>query len=144
MNDVDHLRDEVARRLFMERRKAGEGVGAYSPSTRPPGSPPLTPITGGGRGASPESSRATSPRSVSPRGAAKCAGKSGGEERWGTRAVAVVVGGGGGSRGDSLRPPSPAWSTRSGEWEGQMLCATTTILKWLSVYGVFLFLELLW
>lgn len=98
VNDINQLRDDVARHFFMERQAAGEGIGALSPPSRPPGSPPLTAVTGGGRGASPENSRATSPRSASPRGAVKGPGRSGARD------------GDGGSR-----PVSPARSSRSGK-----------------------------
>lgn len=94
-SEIHKLRDDVARQLFLERRAAGEGIGALNPPSKPLGSSPITPVTGGGRGASPENSRVTSPRSASPRGAPKGPGKS--VERAG---------------GGTPRPESPA---RSGE-----------------------------
>ncbi|CAM9642035.1 unnamed protein product, partial [Sphacelaria rigidula] len=90
--EIDHLRDEVARQFFTERRAAGEGAGAYSPPTRPPSSPPLTPVTGGGRGGSPEHLRAASPRSASPRESPKGAGKTGEVDGEGRRAVGAGSG----------------------------------------------------
>eukprot|EP00904_Undaria_pinnatifida_P005465 jgi/Undpi1/2048/HiC_scaffold_12.g05434.m1 len=75
VDNIDQLRDQVARQFFKERRAAGEGVGALSPPSRPPGSLPLTPVTSGGRGASPERPEVTSPRSASPKGAVKGPGK---------------------------------------------------------------------
>ncbi|CAM9176459.1 unnamed protein product, partial [Hapterophycus canaliculatus] len=104
---IEQLREDVARRLYKERLLAGTGAGAASPPTRPIGSAPITPVTGGGRGASPEHSRPTSPRSASPRGAAKGPGSSprghtGGEGGWG----------GGGSRPGS--PTRSACSAASG------------------------------
>ncbi|CAM9280499.1 unnamed protein product [Ectocarpus sp. 4 AP-2014] len=99
--DIDQLRDDVARRLYKERLLAGRGAAAASSPTRPIGSPAITLVTGGGRGASPEHSRPTSPRSASPRGATKGPGRSSprGSER---------DGGGGGSR-----PGSPTRSVCS-------------------------------
>lgn len=107
--EIEQLRGEIARRLFTERRAAGEGIGAYSPPTRPPGSPPLTPLTAGGKGASPEHSRPTSPRSASPRGALKGPGKSGGicEDK------AAEVGGR--EWGGGRTAASPTRSAHSGE-----------------------------
>lgn len=99
-SEIEKLRDDVARQFFSERRAAGEGIGAFNPPSKPLGSSPITPVTGGGRGASPENSRVTSPRSASPRGAPKGPGKS-------------VDRAGGESKGArTSRPGSPA---RSGE-----------------------------
>lgn len=103
--DIDQLREDVARHLYKERLLAGGGAGAASPPTRPIGSPPITPVTGGGRGASPEHSRPTSPRSASPRGAPKGPGGSprgdkGREGQW---------------EGGGSRPGSPTRSACSGE-----------------------------
>ncbi|CAM9478113.1 unnamed protein product, partial [Ectocarpus sp. 13 AM-2016] len=99
--DIDQLRDDVARRLYKERLLAGRGAAAASSPTRPVGSPAITPVTGGGRGASPEHSRPTSPRSASPRGATKGPGRS-------SPRGSVRDGGGGGSR-----PGSPTRSVCS-------------------------------
>ncbi|CBJ33004.1 hypothetical protein Esi_0402_0018 [Ectocarpus siliculosus] len=99
--DIDQLRDDVARRLYKERLLAGRGAAAASSPTRPIGSPAITPVTGGGRGASPEHSRPTSPRSASPRGATKGPGRS-------SPRGSVRDGGGGGSR-----PGSPTRSVCS-------------------------------
>ncbi|CAN0500328.1 unnamed protein product, partial [Ectocarpus sp. 12 AP-2014] len=99
--DIDQLRDDVARRLYKERLLAGRGAAAASSPTRPIGSPAITSVTGGGRGASPEHSRPTSPRSASPRGATKGPGRS-------SPRGSVTDGGGGGSR-----PGSPTRSVCS-------------------------------
>lgn len=116
--DIDQLRDDVARRLYKERLLAGRGAAAASSPTRPIGSPVITPVTGGGRGASPEHSRPTSPRSASPRGAAKGPGRS-------SPRGSVRDGGGGGSR-----PGSPTRSVCSGACGcsvcGYLLCLCCT------------------